>query len=402
MILLKVKADLLFQWFWREWNMSLEKDGGGQGGEIFPIQPQYHPVHKFTRLIYDFLASAKLALALLIVILACCLTGVTVYRGKEAWQVIFNTLWFNSLLVLLVVNVACCFFGRIWRRKITIVSFGMILFHMSFVMVFLAIVYNSLFYFRGVIRLTEGEVLASDNPESYDTIEKGRFFSFSRLSGETRLIKMHTGYNVDGKDKRWAYEVEVGDRDDRTHGIIYITHKLTHNGFDYFNEKEGFSLALELADLQGRPVYGAYLPLQSIEQPDGSYVYATGYREGLKVKASPILFPPYPGEPLYAMQVAYKPPPTSEQRGNVELQLFRLDANGKPRFEVPLVNGTKRLGDKFMVDNLSLAADEVRYWVAMMVRYEPGKPILLTSLWFGLLGMTITTVGRMFRKTVKK
>lgn len=76
----------------------------------------------FMRMIYKFLTSVKLALALLIIILACCVSGVTIFRGERAWTLIFNTLWFNGILVLLVVNVAFCFFGRMWGRKVTLIS----------------------------------------------------------------------------------------------------------------------------------------------------------------------------------------------------------------------------------------------------------------------------------------
>src|SRR5512138_454131 len=120
--------------------------------EHFPVEPRYHPIHKIPRKIYDFLASSQLAMGLLVAILGSCVAGVTIWRGARAGEVIFSSLWFNGLLVLLVVNVACCFFGRIWGRKVTWVSFGMILFHLSFVAIFGAIVYNSLFFFEATIR----------------------------------------------------------------------------------------------------------------------------------------------------------------------------------------------------------------------------------------------------------
>src|SRR6266567_146413 len=101
--------------------------------EQYPLEPRYHPIHKIPRKVYGFLASAKLAMALLVAILGSCVAGVTIWRGVRAGEVIFSSLWFNGLLVLLVVNVACCFFGRVWGRKVTLVSFGMILFHLSFV-----------------------------------------------------------------------------------------------------------------------------------------------------------------------------------------------------------------------------------------------------------------------------
>lgn len=369
----------------------------GSEPEQYPIEPRYHPVHKIPRKMYDFLASAKLAMALLVIILACCLTGVTVVRGERAWILIFNSLWFNAILVLLVVNVACCFFGRIWRRRLTAVSFGMILFHISFVAILLGIVYNSLFYFRGNIRLTEGETLQSADPLSYDKIDKGQFFSFSRLRGETSLIKMHTDYKIGREDKRAAYEVSVGEDGNKKQGMIYVTHKLTHNSFDYFNDKEGYSLLVTLEDKQGRELYGAYLPLQSLIQKDGAYMYSTGHKEGNVVKASATMFPGSPEKPLFAMELAYQLSKLRERDGEVYFRLFALDGAGLPQERPPYAEGKAAIGAKFTAGEYALTVREVRYWAGMVVRYEPGKPIVLTSLWVGLIGMIITTIGRMVR-----
>lgn len=365
--------------------------------EIFPIEPRYHPIHKIPRKIYNFLASSRLAMFLLVAILSCCVVGVTLYRGARAGEMIFGTLWFNGLLVLLVVNVACCFFGRIWHRKLTLITFGMILFHLSFVAMFTGIIYNSLFYFRGNIRLTEGEVLPSGDPQSYDTINKGRFFSLSRLRGDTALVKMHFGYKAGGEDKRAAYEVAVGEGNDRKQGIIYITHKLTHKGVDYFNDREGYSLLVTLADKQGRDLYGAHLPLQSIMQKDKGYLYTTGSKDEGMVKAHAIPFPAPPETARFALQVAYQPSKLKERGGDALFKLFTLDEKGMPQTGAPYAEGKAAIGEPFAAGKYVLSAREVRYWVGMNVRYEPGKPIVLTSLWIGLAGMIITTIGRMLR-----
>lgn len=166
----------------------------------------------------------------------------------------------------------------------------MILFHLSFVAMLGGIIYNSLFYFRGTIRLTEGETLPSGDPQSYDSFDHGRFSNFSRLNGETTLIKMHTGYKVDGEDKRAAYEVAVGEGIRKKQGIIYITHSLDHDGFSYFNDREGYSLLIMLYDAKGREIYGAHIPLQSFKQKDDTYLYATGTKNGprkFSVSSSP-------------------------------------------------------------------------------------------------------------------
>lgn len=367
--------------------------------EQYPLEPRYHPIHKIPRKIYDFLASARLAMFLLVAILVCCVVGVTVFRGERAWKVVFTTLWFNGLLVLLVVNIACCFFGRIWHRRLTLITLGMILFHLSFVAILGGIIYNSLFYFRGAIRLTEGEVLSSGDPKSYDTIQKGRFFDFSRLKGETTLVRMHTGYKVEGEDKRAAYEVAVGEGADRTQGIIYITHKLTHRGFDYFNDREGFSLLVMLSDPSGRELYGAHVPLQSIRQgSSATYFYTTGYTDGNVVRAGAVLYPSLPEKPLFALQTAYQPSKLKERGGDVMFQLFPLDAKGMPQMDKPFAEGKAAVDEPFAAGDYTLSAKEVRYWVVMQVRYEPGKAIVLTSLWVALGGMILTTIGRMTRR----
>jgi len=373
----------------------------GSEPEQYPIEPRYHPIHKIPRKIYDFFASARLAMALLVIILVCCLTGVTIVRGEQAWNLIFNSLWFNALLVVLVVNIACCFFGRIWYRKLTVISFGMILFHISFVAILLSTVYNSLFYFRGTMRLTEGEVLVSGDPQSYDTISAGRFFSFSRLKGETTLIRMNTGYKIGGEDKRSAYEVSVGEEGKKKQGVIYITHKLTHDGFDYFNDKEGYSLLVTLADNQGHELYGAHLPLQSIRQKDDSYLYTTGHKEGNTVKADSVTFPAPPEKPRFALQLVYQPSKLKERDGKAVFELYSLSNNGMPKDAPPYAEGNTAIGGKFAAGEYTLSAREVRYWVRMLVRYEPGKLIVLTSLWVGLSGMIITTAGRMLKSSKK-
>jgi len=373
---------------------SIKDNDSEQEFESYPIEPRYHPVNRMLRKIYDFLASAKLAMFLLVTVLLCCLVGTTVYRDKKAWEMIFSTLWFNALLILLVVNVAACFFGRIWGRRVTLISFGMILFHLSFVSMFLGIVYNSLFYFRGTIRLTEGETLPSGDLQSYDESNRGILFNISRVKGETTLIKMHTGYKADGKDKRAAYEIAVGDGPSRKQGIIYITKHLANKGFKYFPDKEGYSLLTILSDRQGNEIYGAYLPLQSLKQKDDAFYYTTGTRDGPTI----VRFPQEPLKPLIGLNISYKPDPLKERAGEAFFQLYPRVKQDPKQEEKPLASGKAPIGGWYDAGEYRLSVSEVRYWTAMAVRYEPGQPIVLTSLWIGLFGVTLTTVARIFRK----
>ena len=362
--------------------------------EHYPVEPYYHPLHKIPRKIYDFLASAKLAMFLLVAILVACVVGVTLFRGQRAWELIFSTLWFNGLLVLLVLNVVCCFFGRIWRRKLTIVSFGMILFHMSFTGILVGVIYNSLFQFNGVMRLTEDETLPNGVPQSYDIFNHGRYFNFSRFKGETTLIRVHWGYKVKGDNKVVAYEIAVGEGGAKKQGVIYITKNFSYEGFRYYPEKEGFSPLIVLSDKQGREIYGAFIPLQSHKQNNKTHLHTTG----TKVKPGSFHFPQEPlAKPLFDLQVVYRPSKVEERAGEVTLSVWPLNDGGKGENGKPRAVGKATIGSTFDEGDYLLSFKALRYWVGMRVRYSPGQPIVLTSLWVGLAGMIITTIGRIGR-----
>lgn len=339
------------------------------------------------------LASPRLALALLVLILACCLAGATIVRGERAWQYIFSTYWFNGILVLLVINVAVCFFGRIRFSGLTPVAFGMILFHLSFVGIFLGIVYNSLTYFRAEIRLTEGERLPNDREESYDKIYHGRLFSMKRLKGETVLHKVNVGFTENGQDKRVAYEVSVEDGPRRSHGYLYATRNLTHRGYTYYPNREGYSTLLILSDKNGREIYGAHLPLQSLPAGEMKFLYTNGTKEGPKA----IPFPLAPEEPRFAVNVAYEPDKTKERSGVVRYRVYTLHPQGDEKSDSPIAEGSAPVGQPFSFGDYRLTVREIRYWAVMDVRYEPGKPIILTSLWTAFAGILITTLARIFR-----
>lgn len=372
---------------------EIERPAIGDENEHFPLEPQYHPVNKILRKIYDFLASSKLAMVLLVAILICCLVGVTLFRGQRAGELIFDTLWFNLLLVMLIVNVACCFFGRIWGRRITTISFGMILFHLSFVAMFIGIIYNSLFFFRGSMRLTEGETVQNGERQSYDAVTRGRFFNVRWLKGETTLNALHLGYKLDGIDKKKAYDITVGEGENKKHEIIYLTKNLDYRGFKFFPDQEGYTVLTVLYDRQGKELYGAYLPLQSLKHDNKTNFYTTGTKNG----PGSLAFPYAPEKPLFDLQVAYRPDPVQEKSGQAFFMVRPLGSTLNQMNQDSFEKSKTALGEKFAAGDYYLSPKEARYWVSMKVSYEPGQIIVLSSLWVGLFGMILTTVGRIVK-----
>lgn len=338
---------------------------------------------------YAFLVSPKLAIGILIAVLACCVVGVTVLAPEDAWRLIFSTLWFNAVLVLLALSSAAAFFTRIWRRKMTLVQVGMIVFHLSFLALLGGVVVNDLLYFKGVLRLTEGETLPNGALESYDVVQHGRFFRFDRLRGETTLVRMHFGYELEGKKKGAAYEISVGEEGAETTDIIYITKNLSHGGTRYLVLKEGYSVTVVLRDARGEEIYGAHVPLQSLPRGEGAYFYTTGSAHGPDV----FPFPAPPEKPLLMLQVQYEPDPDTakERSGTVRFYVRREPKEGEHPLET---QGEVPVGGTFDAGDFRLEAREIRYWVGMDVRYDPGLPVIFASLCFGLAGMVLTFVAR--------
>jgi hypothetical protein len=71
--------------------------------------------------------------------------------------------------------------------------------------------------------------------------------------------------------------------------------------------------------------------------------------------------------------------------------------DGKMPAVKPQAEGTVGINEKFAFGEYQLLVPEVRYWVGMNVCYNPGKPFVLASLCAGLIGIIITTVGRVVR-----
>jgi hypothetical protein len=292
----------------------------------------------------------------------------------------------------------------------------MIVFHISFMSLLFGVVFNSLLHFNGVLRLTEGETLLNGDPASYDFIDAGRFFEISRLRGETTLIKMNTGYKVEGLDKRAAYEIRVGDGSTKTTGTIYMTQNLEHDGVRYLVSKEGYSIGVVLHEKKGPELYAAMVPLQSLPRGKGAFLYTTG--TATEPLAFP--FPPPPQNAALILQVGYLPDPEQERGGQVEFFAWPTREAGAdhvgpqakdhgvagsaagPDLVARVRSGKVAIGGKFDAGDYLLEAGEVRYWVGMSVRYDPGLLFILSSLWAGLGGMTMTFVGRIWQDSKRE
>lgn len=321
----------------------------------------------------------------------------TVFLSPQvAQKLVFMSLWFNGLLALLVVNTACCFFSRLNRRNWDIAFAGLVIFHLSFVTLFMGVAYDNLFSFHGTVRLTEGETLNLADRASYDNPEWGRFFNPPRiLKGEITLHEIIPHYTVGGKDKGAACELSLGTGPaDMVRGFSYVTHYLAYNGFRFFRDKGGFSPCVALYDKDGNDIYGACFSLQSLRGKDDKFTYTTGSPHG----PEPIVFPQSPQKPLFYLMTQYFPVLNNERNGKVQFTVmpFREGQHAFPSEQK--IQRKASVGERVQMGDHSLELKEVRFWMNLDVRYNPGLPLIFTSLWLGFGGIILTTVARLIKK----
>lgn len=336
-----------------------------------------------------FLRSIKLALILLILVFLSSILG-AILPPTLGREIIFSSLWFNSLLVLLTVNILFCTLKRVTNLFVFIrglnsrsfVLLGSIIFHFSFILLFLGIIYNSLFFFEGGIRLTEGETLSCSDEENYDWIRKGRFFEITKLKdlGEIYFHKLYPSYYVRGDYKGVANKIVLTAGSNKKEGIIYKNSPLKYKGFEFYREVDGLSPLFVFRDRWGRVLGGAYAPLNAVRRPDGNFNYVGGF--------------PFPqGNPFFGLWSAYFPG-TKNEKAKVFLEIKQLVSANQDEGEKELFKGKVFLKEMVPVGFFLISVDEIRYWSRFTVIYRPGLSLIFFSFWLALGGISLTTITK--------
>ncbi len=107
--------------------------------------------------IFDFFASLKLAVILL-VIFGAMLSWATFYESststEEVQQLVYKTLWFDLFLLMLGINVTCSALKRLpWKKRHT----GFVLTHTGIIIILIGSLMTRKFGIEGTLALQEGE-----------------------------------------------------------------------------------------------------------------------------------------------------------------------------------------------------------------------------------------------------
>lgn len=143
-----------------------------------------------------FLSIGAASFWLLVFAIACAVATIieTVYSTEIAWAMVYNTLWFGAIMVLLGINLA---YNIIKYNLIKIKKLPAFLFHFSFLFILLGAILTRYFGFEGNIHIRENESsnLVSTRDFYIQLVahdEKGEFVSASEknylsLTGKTNF-----------------------------------------------------------------------------------------------------------------------------------------------------------------------------------------------------------------------
>lgn len=253
-------------------------------------------------------------------------------------------------------------------------------------------IYDNLFFFEGGIRLTEGESLSCSDEQNYDWIKKGRFFEISKLKdlGEIYFHKLYPSYYVRGDYKGQANKIVLRTENNGKDAVVFVNNPLKYKGFEFYRDEDGFSPLFVFRDRWGRVLGGGYAPLHAVKRPDGTFNYVGG-------------FPFPPANPFFYLWSVYFPE-TKNEEAKVFLEIEQIPSTNQSMHQNGAYQGEEGRGlfkekvflkEMVPVGNFSISADEVRYWSRLKVIYRPGLPLIFSSFWLALGGISLTTITKM-------
>ena len=147
-----------------------------------------------------FLSIGCASLLLLIFAVACGVATIieTVYSTEVAWAMVYNTLWFGAIMVLLGINLA---YNIVKYNLIKIKKIPAFLFHFSFLFILLGAILTRYYGFEGNIHIRENEssnsvstrdiyiqLVAHDKNGEFVRADEKNYLSFMKIGVDKREI----------------------------------------------------------------------------------------------------------------------------------------------------------------------------------------------------------------------
>lgn len=293
---------------------------------------------------------------------------------------IYFTPTFFIVLGLLAVNLL---FGSIKRFRIVLKAertllktrhFGSILFHLSLIMIMIAVILNFLYKYDGVLAMTEGQSL-SDQPESYHREFRGPLYAddYNRFTLNLTDLKSRDGDNSSlGKIASIAIQ---------TDGTNFAEEISTNYPFKWqelefhYGLKSGYSPEVLLTDSVGNVLLRSFVRIANRKE-DGNHVH----RDFIVV----------PDNNLH-LEIEVKPDSVGP---DVTYQI------AVSQDSIMLYTGSIRSNDTVSFSGYKFTIPHLRQWCYIDVVKSPYLNLVFFGFWSALAGLTISFVSRLKRTQV--
>lgn len=293
---------------------------------------------------------------------------------------IYFTPTFFIVLGLLAVNLL---FGSIKRFRIVLKAertllktrhLGSILFHLSLILIMVAVILNFLYKYHSVLAMTEGQSL-SDRPESYHHEFRGPLYAddYDRFTVSLTDIKSRDGDNSSlGKIASIAIQ---------TDGTNFAEEISTNYPFKWqelefhYGLKSGYSPEVLLTDPDGNVLFRSFVRIANRKE------------NGINIHRDFIVVP---NDDLH-LEIEVKPEPGSPD------VVYQITAS---RDSVVLFAGSITSNDTVSFSDINFTIPQLRQWCYIDVVKSPYLNLVFFGFWSALAGLALSLVSRVKRTKV--
>jgi len=298
---------------------------------------------------------------------------------------IYTTPLLYVVLTLLAVNLLVGNFKRfkqIYRVERTLIKaryMGSILFHLSLVLVIVAITANYLYKYDGVLALTEGQRI-QDKSEVYfreflGPLEDAKYDRFSVLLEKVELNRKIEESQATVADLAvWTEKNDAPERKAvRINRPLVINDLEIHYGLTY-----GYSPELVLLDSSDQTLFAGFVRLAT-QNNEGQPLYEDFFvhnESGLHV------------------YMTVEPDSVNIDSSSISVRVEREGSQ--------LISSTVIIGDTIQVEGWKIAFPRIRRWCYLNVVENPWLNWVFAGFWSALFGLTMSFVPGVVKQGKKK
>ncbi|MFC2011247.1 cytochrome c biogenesis protein ResB [Chloroflexota bacterium] len=261
--------------------------------------------------------------------------------------------------------------ASLFAEKGKLGEWGSIVFHLSFLLILLGVIYSGMTRYMGLMVLTEGQTF-TEQSQDYLIATRVPFLGEKHQGFQVRLDNFQPTYykGKTGTDYV-AYLVVLENGREVKEKQLRVNQPLTYKGTTFLLEHYGFAPRFILRDASGAELFNRFVNLRVLTE--GAEDSFTIPEAGIEVKAR---F--YPDMIMVDGQMR-----TDSLRPNNPLMSLVVSDGGKTLFE-----GAVPMEESIEFENTSLSFTELRYWTQYrVIKDAGGDTIIFAGFWLGVTGL---------------